>query len=444
MTCFVARRPVVVATHHRVEDLQDGGGALHPGIVRTATLVAGVREQRRDALQVTEVDELRVPVHDVLDGAAGIGRAGSRHDRDVTVRSFPSPREQRGTDADRRVPRLPPQRELQRSRAVAGLLPRPPGAHAAGAHRVARAGRRRVRAPACRVGRVDPARRAGLRRRGRRPARVADAEAHRRARRDGQHTRVLPARVHGRRRRRGVRAAARRGRALLRRAARRRPRGHALDPCAHRPRPRRNDDRARRPAHGDEPLLVPRDQLQRPRPVGRVLRDGARVPAARTHEPRHAERCRARHGRRDRVRDGVPRRPAPRRRVRARPRAVDDARVDRSAVAGGEPARTVPARVHDRRHRPRPRRARRAGRALLVAARRPRHGPGHARPPGTPLRRPRRHRPRAHRVTLRYGCVPHPRERGEGRTLVWLTCVPRPRIRGSRDATRGGVSPWRP
>ena len=161
------RRPVVVATHHRVEDLQDGGGALHPGIVRTATLVAGVREQRRDALQVTEVDELRVPVHDVLDGAAGIGRAGSRHDRDVTVRSFPSPREQRGTDADRRVAAFHVNvncSDLERSLA---LLPRPPRAHGVDPTR--------PEAPqdgaafgldARAVGRVDPARRAGLRRAG--------------------------------------------------------------------------------------------------------------------------------------------------------------------------------------------------------------------------------------------------------------------------------------
>ena len=71
-----ARRAVVVAAHHRLEDLEHRLRSLDAGVVGPATLVRGVGEQLGDAGEVAEVDALGVAVHDVLDRVPGVHDPG--------------------------------------------------------------------------------------------------------------------------------------------------------------------------------------------------------------------------------------------------------------------------------------------------------------------------------------------------------------------------------
>ena len=94
-----------------------------------------------------------------------------------------------------------------------------------------------------------------------------------------------------------------------------------------------------------------------PRPITRVLRRRDGVHARRPLRARAVRRCAATARPRGRVGDGLHRRPARHRRVRARPRRVEAPALRRPAVPEREPPRPVPHGVHHRRHRPRLRRA---------------------------------------------------------------------------------------
>ena len=146
-----------------------GADPSTPGSSGPPPLYRSVREELGDTCEVTEIDERRVPVHDVLDRVPGLG-----HEPHVTVHVMPI--------GVTRVFHLNVNcSDLERSlRFYRDLLGLTEGAHTVSPEQDGSAFGLETAAWDA----LDPARRAGLRRRGPGPARVADPapDGHRRRR----------------------------------------------------------------------------------------------------------------------------------------------------------------------------------------------------------------------------------------------------------------------